>query len=229
MLHHHFNELASTQEYLKNEIENNLLEQEILISCEAQTNGKGQYNRKWDSFNETLCFSMSLVQNEVPTLTSLELACLVRKYFFENYNLELALKWPNDILTPHAEKVGGLILNSFKNSMIAGVGLNYFKNHSQKDYKTKYGFLFKNTFSLNKKNEAYSIAMFCNNHRMNPNQVRNYWANHCIHLNKTVLFNDGHDEREGVFIGIGKNGEAIIKNHKQELKAYFSGTVSIRI
>lgn len=233
MLHHHFQEIDSTQDYLKNEAENNPLGQDILVSCETQTHGKGQHERKWDSFDETLCFSILLKQNEIPTLTSLEMACLIHKYFQQEYKLELTLKWPNDILTPKAEKVAGLILNSFKDAMAVGIGINYFENQSSKDYKTKYGFLFEHPFSLNKKDEAHAIAMFCLRHRMNSSEVRSYWSDHCIHLNKPIVLMEGVTERKneivGVFLGIGNSGEAIIKDNHQNIKSYFSGTVSIRI
>ena len=115
LLHQHFKEISSTQDYIK---ENNFPKNtDVLISCEHQTNGHGQYSRKWDAHAGTLCFSCLIAPNEVTSLTSLEAGCILHKYFTKNFQTSLKLKWPNDLLTLDKKKVAGILLHSYKKSV----------------------------------------------------------------------------------------------------------------
>ena len=212
---------------MKNKIETENAEFNTLVSCDKQTNGKGQYNRLWDSFNETLCQSFVIEQNEILTLTSLEMSCLVHMYFIKNHQIKLSLKWPNDILTNSGKKVGGILLSNIRKKMLVGIGLNYFENNSLKNYKTDYGFIFDVLFSLDKKNESLSLFKFIIQNRLKPFQVREYWTKNCIHLNKEITLVDAEKRIQGVFSGIGEHGEALIREEKGQAKKYFSGSLLI--
>ena len=225
MIHKHFKEISSTQQYLKDELSQ--FQGDTLISCESQIAGVGQYDRTWDSYNETLCCSFLFSPNKVLTLTSLELACLVHKYFHQKYQINLKLKWPNDIINTKAEKVGGILLNHIDKKMVVGIGLNFNDNDidSKKNYKTAYGIIFEQYFKFDKKIESKNLYEFCLKNRMDQGQIISYWSENCIHMNKNIQIESNDKIDIGVFIGIGENGEAIIKDSNQQVKSIYSGSL----
>lgn len=225
MKHLHFKEISSSQEYLKDN--KDLLQTDCLISCDVQTNGIGQYGREWDSYQETLCFSCRLTPNAVPTLTSLEVSCLIQKYFSFHHNLDLKVKWPNDILTKDCKKVGGVLLNNIGGQMAVGVGLNILKTEESKNYQTPYGYIFDYEFSFDKKQMSKNIYEFILTNRLDPEIVLKTWTDICIHLNKSVRLIDGENLYQGVFLGLGENGEALIQIKDSSIKPFYSGTIRI--
>ncbi len=225
MNHKHFEELTSTQDYLRELKEPD--EDSVLVSCERQTSGHGQYDRKWQSFDESLCFSFLLAPNEVLSLSSLEVGCLIHSYFKQSYHIDLALKWPNDVMTMSGEKVGGILINNTetKTSLVVGIGLNYFKTAKEaQNFRTPYGFIFDEMFTLNKKEESSKIYEFILKNRLNKKDVINYWNRHCFHLNKQVTLIDSQTEYTGVFKGIGQYGQAILKLDNAT-KEFYSGSI----
>ncbi len=227
MNHKHFESIKSTQDYLIENLDQLNLKEDILISCDGQSHGHGQYERQWDAFPQTLCTSFTLRANEIKTLTSLEIGCLIHKYFIENYKVNLQLKWPNDLLNKDAQKVGGVLINSSNNYLIVGVGLNYFLNLSTKsNYKTQPGSIFKLELLLDKKQQAKRIYEFILANRMLPAAVLNYWNENCAHIDTEIFFTENNKTTKGIFMGIGTHGEALMKfNGKIEPK--FSGSIRL--
>jgi BirA family biotin operon repressor/biotin-[acetyl-CoA-carboxylase] ligase len=222
--HKHFKEISSTQDYLI-EYQSELAENS-LISCDTQVDGHGQYDRSWDSYQGSVCLSFTLSANEVITLSSLEIGCLITKYISTEYNVNLGLKWPNDILTSSGTKVGGILINNSSRSshLVVGVGLNYFPFTAVDQYKTPGGSIFQEESSLNKKSEAQKIYRFILDNRMTAQSVVKFWNEKCIHLNKEVTLIDSDKSIEGEFVGIGKNGEALI-HQSGTTASYFSGSI----
>jgi len=227
--HKHFEDIKSTQDYLvEHQVE---LGSDVLISCENQLSGHGQYERRWDSYQGSLCISFTLSPNEVITLSSLEVGCLITKYISTRYEVDLKLKWPNDVLandalTGEAKKVGGILLNnsSSNKQLVVGVGLNFFPLTSTDQYRTPAGSILPKEISFSKENEAKGIYHFIQSNRMGPNEVVKFWNEKCIHLNKKITFIDAEKEIKGEFIGIGRNGEALI-HHMGTTASYFSGSI----
>ncbi len=227
MNHKHFETIKSTQGYLIENPDQLNLQEDILISCDHQSHGHGQYEREWDAFPQTLCISFTLLANEVKTLTSLEIGCLIHKYFKEKYKVDLQLKWPNDLLNKEGQKVGGILINSSNNYLFVGVGLNYFLNLSTKsNYKTQPGSIFKLEPLLDKKQQAMRIYEFILANRMLPDAIIKYWNNNCSHLNSEIIFIENNKESKGIFTGIGSQGEALI-NFNGNIESKFSGSIQL--
>lgn len=225
MKHIHFKEIASTQRYLCNN--KHLIQHKCLISCDQQVDGIGQYNRKWDSSKSSLCFSFSLSPNPKLALSSLELACLLVGYFKTTYGVTLKLKWPNDILTVDGRKVGGILLNNFSGFLAVGVGLNFFNNNEDISYPTPFGYIFDQTFEFDQKSAAKKIYLYVLANRLSSQDTLQTWAINCIHINKSVTFIDGETIYKGIFIGTGKNGEALIRLKDGREVSFYSGSIRI--
>ena len=126
MHHIHFDQCESTQNYLKNNWDELIVNHEnILISTDHQTKGIGRRGNSWKELSNSLFLSFSLSANEVLTLTSLEIGVLIVDFISQKFNTDLRLKWPNDILTKDGHKCGGVLCNVVeKNQIIVGIGLN---------------------------------------------------------------------------------------------------------
>lgn len=99
-------------------------EKEYIIYTDNQTNGRGQYDRKWIS-DKGLTFSI-VVKKENPEYSTIVPNAIV-KYLKEN-NIETQIKYPNDIYY-NGKKLGGILVeNIYKENRydktIIGIGLN---------------------------------------------------------------------------------------------------------
>jgi BirA family biotin operon repressor/biotin-[acetyl-CoA-carboxylase] ligase len=231
MKHIHLDSCESTQKYLIEMIkENQIDDQQILVSCNTQTAGIGQKQNTWDSYENTLCLSGTIKENDILTLTPLEIGILICEYFNTNFDTKLMLKWPNDILNHNGEKVGGVIINKSGNSpLILGIGLNLKSSQTEqiKDYDYKAGFIFEgDTRDISKMDMAKELYSIFSNNRLSSIQTIHKWNLLCTHLNKEVSVKDNSKEYSGLFIGIGENGQALIKDEGQTHELY-SGTLII--
>ncbi len=102
---------------------------QVCITSE-QTRGKGQYDRKWMSQNDTsiilsirYVFPSNISLNGLSLVVGLALIDVLEKYGIS----DLKLKWPNDVYFEGRKLAGILIENSLQGdyqSVIIGLGLN---------------------------------------------------------------------------------------------------------
>lgn len=223
MNHQHFDQIPSTHTELLKLV--NDPSKEILISCEHQTSGRGQYSRTWDTYKHSLCFSFNLKKCPTTTLTSLEVGVHLLNYFKSIYNIDLNIKWPNDILNLQNHKVGGILIQSFRDEEFAvGVGLNFFPTTFSKDYRTPAASIFDHEFSWIKKEETIKIYNFILSNRLKVEEILPSWNARCAHINKEITFIEDNIEHKGIFKGVGSNGQAQIQIDN-ELKDFYSGSI----
>lgn len=228
MEHIHLKECESTQKYLM-ELSNQKKIDEVLVSCDVQTNGVGQRNNSWDSYFHGLCLSFIIPPNEILNLTSLEMGVLICNFFDEYFGTQLKLKWPNDILNTRGEKVGGILINKQgEQNPIIGMGINLFpkKDENIKDYPIKAGFAFDDPIIENKQELAQKIFSYIKENRLGSSHTKDKWNTLCSHLEKQITLVDSEKIIKGTFIGIGDYGQAIIQANDQ-LNEYYSGTLRI--
>ena len=128
----HFNEIDSTNNYLKNSYR--LLNNFTFVSADYQSKGKGRNNRVWTSKpGENLMFSFlikdkSLIVHApiISLLTAIEVAKLLETYKIQ----KVSVKWPNDVLIADKKVCGILAEGELPNYLIVGVGINV----NQKDF-----------------------------------------------------------------------------------------------
>ena len=94
------------------------------IRAKQQTQGRGQFSRKWLSDEGNLMVSLRLPDEagNIGSFLSLALAlCLVRA--LESLGISALIKWPNDIMSGF-EKLGGILIEQRKEKTVVGIGLN---------------------------------------------------------------------------------------------------------
>ena len=113
-----------------------------MIISEMQKNGKGQYGKKWISYNGNLFVSFFYnLDNLTITLNQLtKINCLlVRKLISYYYKKKITFKKPNDLLIDK-KKICGILQEKInkinKRYLIVGIGINLIKSPNLKNYPT---------------------------------------------------------------------------------------------
>lgn len=219
MYHTHFNTIHSTQIYLRdNLVELKTHNTEILISASEQTLGVGRKGSQWDSYANSLAMSFTMKPNPVPTLTPIEIGVLATQFLKSEYNITIKLKWPNDLLTTEGKKCGGIIAQYIDTeTVVAGLGLNL-GNLPSSDAPEHYKHGLGNVSDAillsaeDQKNIPAKLYQFILKNRIiETSDLQTRFYNACIHINKMVDVDDDGANYTGNFIGIGKNGEALVE------------------
>ena len=113
-----------------------------MVSSETQSNGRGQYGKKWVSYKGNLFVSFFLrLENLTITFKQLtKLNCLlVKRLLSMYYKKKITYKKPNDLLIDKKKVCGVLQETIFKFSkkyLIIGIGINLIKSPYIKKYPT---------------------------------------------------------------------------------------------
>ncbi len=134
--HIHLNEVDSTNSYAIALLKNVNLTEGSLITCDNQTQGRGQRGSLWEAqAGQNATFSLVLK----PTFLSQEKLFYLSKcsalavydvltQVLVSGHFDIKIKWPNDILVDKKKISGMLIENNFSNQQllwsVLGVGLN---------------------------------------------------------------------------------------------------------
>lgn len=226
MHHIHLPQTSSTQTDLKNFLLNKK-NHPLLVSTSHQTKGKGRQGNDWEFFDGSLAFSFTLIPHNIISLTPLEIGVQLVNFFQIFYNQKVFLKWPNDLLNENGDKIGGIICeNNGKDFILAGIGINIGIDtvHLQ-DQKKASGLKF--SLTPNHQNEIPRLFYnYIGNNRKSRDEIIKLWTQNCFHMNKKVSLQNNKTE-EGIFKGIGINGEAILLIDNIE-KKFYSGSLFIQ-
>ena len=113
-----------------------------LIISEAQSNGKGQYGRKWISYKGNIFMSffykLEKINLSIRSLTKKN-CFLIKKVISKYYKKKITFKPPNDLLI-NKKKICGILQEKIENSnneyLIVGIGLNLIKSPNIPNYPT---------------------------------------------------------------------------------------------
>ena len=113
-----------------------------LIVSETQSNGRGQYGRKWISYKGNLFMSIFYKLNKINlSLSSLtKKNCLLVKRVISKYcKRNITFKSPNDLLI-NKKKICGILQEKIEKSdekyLIVGIGINLIKSPNLSNYST---------------------------------------------------------------------------------------------
>lgn len=99
----------------------------LVVVAEHQTSGRGRLDRTWTSPPRAgLTFSV-LLRPDVPAITKpwlpMLFAACVAESLSARCDLDVVLKWPNDLLVG-GRKVGGVLSESTGDAVVVGLGVN---------------------------------------------------------------------------------------------------------
>ena len=113
-----------------------------MIIADKQINGRGQYGKKWISYNGNLFISLFYKFNHLSVslkqITKIN-CLLVKKLLSIYYKKKIIFKKPNDLLINN-KKICGILqenISKLNNKyLIVGIGINLIKNPNIKNYPT---------------------------------------------------------------------------------------------
>ena len=113
-----------------------------LIVSEIQSNGRGQYGRKWISYKGNIFLSIFYKLDKINlSLNSLtkKNCFLVKNVISKYYKKKINFKSPNDLLI-NKKKICGIlqekIEKSYKKYLVVGIGINLIKSPNISNYPT---------------------------------------------------------------------------------------------
>ncbi len=218
-------------------------EEGTVVYADMQTAGRGRRGRSWVSEKgDSLLFSLLLRPDVSPDKASqitLLMALAVTKVLRENYGLEAAIKWPNDIVIS-SKKICGILTELYPDTdgeyfIIVGCGINV----AQKEIPNEL------------QNIATSLFLECNVLLSTEELLRGVLAEFEQHYNKFLqsetleAFRDEYNawlisrdkevrvldpkgEFAGISKGINEKGELLVQLADGSITEVYAGEVSVR-
>jgi BirA family biotin operon repressor/biotin-[acetyl-CoA-carboxylase] ligase len=131
----YLDKISSTNDYLKDLLGKEILQDNTFVVAAEQTAGRGQMGNSWiSSKGSSISLSIYKKQLNIPLKDHFKIAMSVSlavRKVFALFSEEVRVKWPNDILIK-GKKVGGILIeNTIQGneitSTVIGIGLNVFK------------------------------------------------------------------------------------------------------
>ena len=196
-----------------------------------QTNGRGRNNNQWESMQGNLFLSTIFRPNtskvnwhQLSLIIGISIVEILPKLGVRKNQIKL--KWPNDVLV-EGKKISGVLLESFDDFIVAGIGMNILKNpqneqkwsttklydHTNKNFSLKYiadiilEVIFKNYVIWEKKGFSYFKE------KINKNLYK-------INNKIVIKLNPKTNNISGVFLGLGDNGSLKVKVGNKFLEYY---------
>lgn len=128
-----FETLPSTQKYLIEQLQKNTLEAPIGILALQQDAGVGSRDNEWSGGRGNFFTSIAVKLQDLPKDLSLASASIYFSYIMKQTLVNLGenvwLKWPNDLYMKN-EKIGGIITQKVKDTLVCGIGINLKKSQN---------------------------------------------------------------------------------------------------
>ena len=215
----------------------------FVIWSDKQTNGRGQRSRRWESLEGNLHMSILLdCEEDVDIRHWSQLSFVAANGLYETIvffalkqklKLDIALKWPNDVLI-NQKKVAGILLESIgvanKKYVIVGIGVNTL--HYPRNLIRSVTSLAEEGIYSGSCDEFLNILMIrfdklYNKWRRHGNftGVRNDWLSRAYKLHKVITVDNGLQRMSGIFKSISMDGSIMLELASGEVCSLSSGEI----
>ena len=231
-------EINSTNSYLMES--DRKLQNGTLFLTEYQTDGKGRLDRVWKSQkNSNLTFSVLLKNiNKLSEINLINLAAsLAIAQSIENlFQLNIELKWPNDVLINRKKVAGVLSESSIKgkkiDKIVVGIGVNVNQTLFTGKYLIQPTSVRIETKQLINREKLLSelLNIFEETLQLvkdNPEKLLNDWRTRCKMIGEFIKIENEDTSKVGIFEDIDTDGSLILKIKDNREKFRF-GEVSLR-
>lgn len=207
-----FDKIPSTQTYALELVAMGQARDHTVIMAQAQSAGRGRYQRTWVSHHGNLYVSFIFECDERDPRLSYVVAVAVAETLIA-FGIHPKIKWPNDILIDEA-KVCGILIEYAARFVIVGIGINIKTNPTVPQYKTT---KLDNYASVDKTELLNKLMKNLDKwRRADFPLVRARWMDLATGLNKIVKYRGDNVE----LIGINENGALVLRNGSRYMLAY---------
>jgi BirA family biotin operon repressor/biotin-[acetyl-CoA-carboxylase] ligase len=226
--------IDSTNDFLKELSKAEELENFTTVTTENQTKGRGQMGAVWVSESGKNLIMSTLVKDVIKNTEEvfhLNVAVALSIIeVLEIWNLpNLAIKWPNDILSDEKKVAGILIENRFKSDTtiesIVGIGLNV----NQKDFAlfphaSSLSLLTNKEYNIEELLEAVVSRIKQNCELVTANSSEKLWSNYLNYLFKKDIempFEDADKNHfSGTILGVTQEGKLEVMLQDKTIKTF---------
>lgn len=217
-----YKEVTSTLDLAVKLANSNKVAHGDVIIAQHQSEGRGRYNREWKSVKGNIYMTIILkpkVQEELwPQISYIIGEAIYEAILQVDSNLNVDLKWVNDVLIDKRKVAGILLEKSCPGFLFAGVGINLFSDASFKKL---------NAISLNECSDKFNrddlIQAFLDRFKLNYNEwlsngfipIKNLWLRRSSMLGKLIKIKYMERQKEGIFVGINDNGAMQLLRHNK--------------
>ena len=233
-----YDEVDSTNQLLLND--NTIKNHGTVLFADNQVKGRGRLDREWITVKDSsLTFSILLTENlEANRLNLINLAASVAvAQSLENlYQLDVRLKWPNDVLIK-TRKVCGILVESVSKGdtierLVVGIGVNVNQPIFEGEFNVPPTSIRKESGKVSSRERL--IAEILNEFerilkkiKKDPDTVLNSWRSRSKMIGENIKVVDGNETTYGTFEDIDKNGFLLLRE-KDGVKKIFNGDVTLR-
>jgi BirA family biotin operon repressor/biotin-[acetyl-CoA-carboxylase] ligase len=231
---------ASSNDWLKEKLLSGSCVDGQVVWVKNQTKGRGQRSKTWVTDpGKNLTFSLLKQFPSLSVQHSFLINCAVTLSIVaavkERIDIDLKLKWPNDILSGK-NKIGGVLIENMVKgdrigSSIIGIGINVNQDHFEglshaSSLILKTGLSFELGDLLNgilKKLQIYLDQLV----EKKGDGLLEQYENYLFEKGKLSSFQDASGKFQGTIIGVTKNGLLKIQKSMGEVSSYSHGTIQM--
>lgn len=227
----------STNEEAKRLFKCNSYSKLIVISNE-QKNGKGRYSRSWLSPSKCGLYGSWFLANCASSQEVLPLLCAlvcVKSLQLSTKKAGFFVKWPNDLIFNN-KKLGGILIEIQRSSVIIGIGMNIYKNATlpstaisleqivsdlDKDF---YSFRLKLLTEITKELEKYLHLLFQKGNKFILDTLKPFLI---PSFGSSINFIKDDEIFSAKVLDLGNNGELIVELENKTVTQLRSNEISI--
>ncbi|MHB9041869.1 MAG: biotin--[acetyl-CoA-carboxylase] ligase [Melioribacteraceae bacterium] len=211
-----------------------------VLLAEFQSKGRGRKEREWiSSSGQNLTFSILLkgeFKEQKIHLINLSAAIAVAQAIENLYQLNVELKWPNDVLV-QKKKIAGILLESISKGnkisrIVVGIGINVNQPNFPGQFEIPPTSVRKEFHSIVSREKLLSEVLnnfeeMLETSKRSGKKVLTDWRNRCKMIGEKVKIVDDDKTKVGIFDDIDENGFLILRVGDKLEKIHY-GDVSLR-
>ena len=222
----YINQVKSTNDEMWSRI---IDENGLIIITDEQTEGRGRRSNDWFTKKyESLSFSIGIINQNI-NLLSQKIAIAIAEAIGDICDLSPKIKWPNDILINN-KKIGGILIEKKNKITNIGIGLNVNIPYSEFPIKLRNkmtSLLVENSQKISREKLLSQIIKTIDHNLILDNEsIIEKWDSLCAHNNINIQFHNNNIILKGIFVGINKTGQAIIKE-RNGINYYSTGIIEL--
>ena len=210
-----FDEIDSTNSEAIRIAQTSCPQENYVLLAKQQAQGRGRTTKTWYSSRGNLHSTILLYHHidsqyisQLSFVTAVAVHSTITALASKKIN-NITLKWPNDVLINN-KKVSGILIESIKNYLIIGVGINIIVSPVNVDQEiTNLSAEGINILSPEEILEIY-ITNFEKYFNIWKNQgfnkIKQYWLKRSYKLGEKITINDGNTKVTGAFMGLEIDG-----------------------
>ena len=214
-----------------------------LVTADQQSAGRGRRGRGWESPPGCSVYMSILLRPDIPPvkapMLTLVMALSVAGSLKDCTDLDVQIKWPNDIILKGKKLVGILTEMSteidYINHVVIGVGINVNMEYLPEGIRDKATSLRLATGHVVRRSEliASTMKQFERYYGLflesrNLESMREEYNQLLVNRGKEVRILGGKEEYNAVALGINSEGELLVRREDGSEEAVFAGEVSVR-